>query len=427
MIADRKPSFPRSAWERTPGRSAARLAAASITRAAERRSVRSHAERGNEGSRPAFTLVELMVAMALTLFVMVILTQAFVTSLATFSTLKSIGEMQANLRTVSSLLQADLASDHFEGKLRLSNPGLLTTPPSQGFFYIYQGSASVNAAAAPPYPPYVIEGCETGFTPLGVPTPPGLQSWRANNHVLYFTVRLRGNRPESFMTAPLPAGSPLLGSQTTFFGQSSDAMYVQPGSTFFSSQWAEVCYFLVQTGSTTEPGNAAATTGTPLFALYRAQYLLVMNPTNLSVSPVTPNPYPNISTKYNALSSTLSFNAPDDVVSGNRTLDPTASPYPTRASDVPLPAGTPPSGATLVLSNVTSFQVQVFTQQAGSLRGDRPAVCAGPDFTYVAAAFPASFDAAAKNAYTILAVKATIRIWDAPSQLSRQVTIIQDM
>ena len=88
--------------------------------------------------RPGFTLVELMVAMALTLFIMVILTQAFVTSLATFSGLKSVGELQANLRTVSSLLQADLQADHFGDKRRLSSPDLLTIPPPQGFFAIFQ-------------------------------------------------------------------------------------------------------------------------------------------------------------------------------------------------------------------------------------------------------------------------------------------------
>ena len=50
-------SFPRSAWERTSGRSASRTLqsvarSASSSRAAERQGVRSHAERGNEGKLP---------------------------------------------------------------------------------------------------------------------------------------------------------------------------------------------------------------------------------------------------------------------------------------------------------------------------------------------------------------------------------------
>ena len=45
--------------------------------------------------RQGFTIVELLVAMALTLFTMAILSQAFVTSLEVFSQLKGIGDMEA--------------------------------------------------------------------------------------------------------------------------------------------------------------------------------------------------------------------------------------------------------------------------------------------------------------------------------------------
>lgn len=44
-----------------------------------------------------FTLIELMVAMALTLFIMTILSQAFTLAIDTFSALKGIGDMQVNL------------------------------------------------------------------------------------------------------------------------------------------------------------------------------------------------------------------------------------------------------------------------------------------------------------------------------------------
>ena len=39
---------------------------------------------------------------------------------------------------------------------------------------------------------------------------------------------------------------------------------------FYNSQWAEVVYFLVQTGSTEEPNNPASKIGTPTYGLYRA-------------------------------------------------------------------------------------------------------------------------------------------------------------
>src|SRR4051812_40305194 len=97
-------------------------------------------------SRTGFTLVEMMVAMALTLFIMVILTQAFTLSLDTFSGMKGIGDMQMQLRVAEVILREDLRADHLEGKRRLSdrgvvpidmpgaiNPGIVLQPPQAGF------------------------------------------------------------------------------------------------------------------------------------------------------------------------------------------------------------------------------------------------------------------------------------------------------
>src|SRR6516165_7567863 len=92
-------------------------------------------------SRRGFTVIELMVAMALTLFIMVILSQAFIASLDTFSGLKGIADMQANLRAAEVLLRDDLSQDHFEGKRWLSSqttanstPDLAARHPQAGFF-----------------------------------------------------------------------------------------------------------------------------------------------------------------------------------------------------------------------------------------------------------------------------------------------------
>src|SRR5262245_29335828 len=105
--------------------------------------------------RTAFTLVEMLIAMALTIFVMVILSQCFILGLETFSCLKEIGDMQEELRSAANLLRADLSQDHFEGKRRLSDPvasftggynqnttpNLATIPEriKEGFFVIGQG------------------------------------------------------------------------------------------------------------------------------------------------------------------------------------------------------------------------------------------------------------------------------------------------
>src|SRR6516225_5172358 len=98
-------------------------------------------------TRTGFTLIELMVAMALTLFIMVILSQAFVTSLETFSGMKALGDMQQDLRSAMVMLRDDLSQDHFEGKRRLSDLTTATLPtsemqthrPQAGFFAVRRG------------------------------------------------------------------------------------------------------------------------------------------------------------------------------------------------------------------------------------------------------------------------------------------------
>ena len=69
-------------------------------------------------NRAGFTIVELMVVLALTMFIMVILSQAFASSLDTFTSLKAIGDMQEKLRSATIILRDDLSNDHFEGKRR---------------------------------------------------------------------------------------------------------------------------------------------------------------------------------------------------------------------------------------------------------------------------------------------------------------------
>ena len=94
--------------------------------------------------RRGFTLVELLVAMALIVFIMVILTEAFTAGIGVFRTLKSQGDMQERLRAASSLLHDDLRQDpnrqlHFNpiGDPQLSGISV-TNPPTKGYFYIQQ-------------------------------------------------------------------------------------------------------------------------------------------------------------------------------------------------------------------------------------------------------------------------------------------------
>lgn len=376
--------------------------------------------------RQGFTLIELMVAMTLTMFVMLIITQAFTTTLDTFDGLKGLGDMEAHLRTVATSLRSDLAQNHFEGKRRMSEPDFWNTPLKQGFFHIRQRGGSQS------------EGPDSDSIA-------SLASFTAGNtpsyHSLVFTNRLVSNQREKvYSAAGLPSGSPLLDptKKTNYFGQPGDALYLE-GTDRFNSQWATIAYFLVQTGSTAELDNPASTVGTPLHALYRAEYLLVPNtaevnpPTN--VTPVTAPifaQHQNISMQDpGANAGNLVFNSPASVtIEANRDLDTSARNVPQRRGDS---ARIPPLGSTLLMTNVVSFNVRVqryFESPYNALEGDFADLHNGLFDTSFQQTIPAaSFTPAPASdvRYRIHALEITIRIWDLKTEQARQITVIQGL
>src|SRR5713226_1887771 len=89
--------------------------------------------------RGAFTLVEMLVATALVMFIMLVLSEAFVAGLNAFRTLKGIGDMEARLRGVSGILRNDLTLDHFDAGNRLGDPDFWKTGTREGFVNVTQG------------------------------------------------------------------------------------------------------------------------------------------------------------------------------------------------------------------------------------------------------------------------------------------------
>jgi prepilin-type N-terminal cleavage/methylation domain-containing protein len=225
--------------------------------------------------RHGFTLVELLVSMALIIFIMAILSQAFQAALGTFRNLKAQGDMAEKLRGVTQLLQRDLAADHFNGKKRLSDPDFwLNGPPSQGFFRIWQSGPSPSTTA---------EGLDLD----------GIGSYISTNHYLAFTVKKRGNEMGDFFSASAP---PAFLTASANFGP-AEARYQGTSGGAYNYQWAEVAWFLqpqinptTLLPDTTAPDptviNPATGSppfpGVPLYTLYRRQRLLV--PDNSLVS-----------------------------------------------------------------------------------------------------------------------------------------------
>src|SRR5262245_1623784 len=128
--------------------------------------------------RRGLTLVETLVATALVLFIMVVLTEAFGKGLESFRQLKAIGDTEARLRAAATLRHRELAADHFEGRRRLSDDPAtwrLLGPPREGFF-------AISPLGSPNYFP-IPEGSDAD----------GNDSYRGNRLALHFSVKLRGN------------------------------------------------------------------------------------------------------------------------------------------------------------------------------------------------------------------------------------------
>jgi prepilin-type N-terminal cleavage/methylation domain-containing protein len=365
--------------------------------------------------RQGFTLIEMLVAMALTIFIMAILAQAFVAGLETFRQLKGIGDMQENLRIAAMRLRSDLTADHFEAGRKLSDAGFLTSgPPAQGFLYIQQGSASVW------------EGNDPDGQPANQQNP--LSSYRATNHVLHMALRLRGNHREGFLSASVPAGSPLFTVNTTIPGLGQADARFQDVTNTYTSAWGEVAYFLVPQGNTIEPLNPKSTqAGTPLFVLYRVQKVVVADSTAINAQAIPANAqnltaYAEMSCETDpAGSGNLIFNSPADlagVLNNPSTQVDTPPSVPPRRS---ITTYAPGPGAAPLLGNVISFQVQILVPGATAFT-DVPPDQNGNLF----------FDTARPNLlapqpYTISAIAITLRVWDPATQQTRQATIIQDM
>jgi prepilin-type N-terminal cleavage/methylation domain-containing protein len=236
--------------------------------------------------RQGFTLPELLVSMAIIVFMMVIIAECFGTALVTFTQMKTAGDMQERLRNAAVIIRRDLAGGHFSRAggvpLPLSDPSMdLTvtgvggyTPPDQGYFRIWHGSASGAA----------------------VNDLDGKPEYATLSHALQFTVNrgyfprpdiyynLNSAAPQAYLSSSVPVQSCLSpwytaagGSVINGQGDEVDYQYddapplpavpLPTNSAFYRSQWAEVTYVVRQVGTYPNGNNR--------YALFRRQLLPV--------------------------------------------------------------------------------------------------------------------------------------------------------
>jgi type II secretory pathway component PulJ len=392
--------------------------------------------------RSGFTLVEVLVGLALTLFILAILAEAFSVGADTFHNLKSVGDMNDNLRVAANALRADLSANHFEGTRRLSDPGFWTTgSPSQGYFYYSQGQGAMAA-----YDNNNLSVDAFGLT---------LRS-QAASHNLAFTVRARGSLPQQYFPGRVPGGSPLpgLGMGDTRFQQPPPA---GSGWATFNSQWIEVCYFLAPV-----VGNPTAKGTTPLLGLYRQQRLVVANVDSLNWGPLQqkasffPQYAPNVSCQLNANAGTyvagspafIYFNSPGDLTIPNRRGAFNSTTGVPKFAPITDPTTGLPTGEDLLITGVISFDIQyiptAYQPNPNTAQPNQAAAIPFGDLSIT----PAVFDTwstryddlydysitsttttplTAAQKLSIGALQITIRIWDPSTELTRQITIIQEM
>ncbi len=221
--------------------------------------------------RSGFTIVELLVALALVLFIMSIISQVFVDSSEAFRSQRAKAELSEKLRFLTQTLRADLRSNHFEAGRKLSdNDFWADGPPQLGYFRLEQTNL--------PFPVTNLSGSETLYT---FPNPT-IAPNQNQSQMLAFTSLLGGKDPRGFHSAsiPSPAFDPFKQWKMINLAP-GDTRYEESLDTYQSPD-AEVAWFLGPTSDyqefllQDEPSNPD---GTPqsvkLYKLYRRVWLML--------------------------------------------------------------------------------------------------------------------------------------------------------
>ena len=331
-------------------------------------------------TRRGFTLVELLTASALTLFIMSIMATAFQVGLDSLSHLKGAATLSDQLRTVKGIMQRDLEATHLEdeyGKEKAISQldgkewkNDTSIKDRKGYFLVSQPStpeamtpaanSAVNTAIK-----YDFEG-----------TDDGVASYRVTDQILSMTIKLKGGKPEDLYTV-------------------TDST----GASQFVSQWSEVTYFLKATTSI-ETSTDNGLTAVPLHTLHRAQRLLMTKTTPFSGTAVD-NPGLSING--------ANLTTPSDVIDQTKRYGGAATPTPDTTG-----------GSDILLSNVVSFQVRLMLEGAGTTATTYDYVELPTGMT--------SFDSAADRSATIgdrnvIGIQIKIRVYDSRQKMTRQITL----
>jgi hypothetical protein len=389
-----------------------------------------------------------MVAMALVIFIMLLMTQAFVAGIEAFRQLKSLGDMDENLRTAGTLMKNDIGGFHFEGIRRISDSNFwIQGPPAQGYVHLAQNTGlPVATPPAAPLPPYFGEGFDGD----------GLESFYATDHSIACTVKYANdNNPQSFFVANISAETNVYANPwyainpSAAIGQyqiPNPSVGANPTFLNYTSQWAEVVYFLKPQPAPppaqdmTQGDAAVGVSPMPLFTLCRRQRLAVTPviggasassvPTSV-YSTLQGSAYAEISWVADGTASppVMHFNTPTDLTVPSNRFNGSVYPYPTLPEQAGW--GTATQGNDVILSDVVSFHFQVFYAGATDFSDLVPVIPGNPGVPGVfdtwsnGSGFNAkSLAGSAPIQRCILAIKITLRVWDKRTSNTRQMSFV---
>jgi prepilin-type N-terminal cleavage/methylation domain-containing protein len=219
--------------------------------------------------RQGFTIVELLVALALVLFIMSIISQVFVDASEAFRSARSKAELTEKLRFITQTLRADLRSRHFENGRKLSDPEFWRDgPPKTGYFRLE-------------HKPLVTVFAPDGVTPitnnLGEPI---VQGNPGAGHLIAFTCFQKAQNPSDFYSVS-GISNPLFAGWKNGSGLSPQDTRFEDNATFNSPD-AEISWFLGPDGpGYTKEYPLQDEVGAPatikVFSLYRRMWLLAPN------------------------------------------------------------------------------------------------------------------------------------------------------
>jgi Tfp pilus assembly protein FimT len=428
-------------------------------------------------SRAGFTLVELLVAAALTVLIMAIMATAFQQGMSTLSHLKSVVGLSEQLRSAETIIRNDLEAVHLEAEdgtpVRVSDPrlgGAIWNSPGKGYFQVLQNSVMKQnyTNTLPNYD----AAMTSNYTHVQEGTEDGILAVRATDHSIFMAVKRKANSKEDVFYGEAPFIPQLLSQSLVDFASAG-----APANQFIS-EWAEIGLFLVPNGliSVNDDPNAKPLT---LYTLVRRQRVLAKNAYKLPLKVgVTPKywrdnfPETSISTIPNYLVSPPGLSAfvndPATITDPrNRLLTdwdytpmiPAQYQVPTKLdvmfpnrSILPTTMPQDKVGTDILLTNVISMQVRMmfndYTSSTAALTftgakffEELPAVCTTVSPITNTTTFPRSHDTG--SAFSTVpngmnppiavpkpvarAIQIRLRIYDTKNHMTRQMTITCDL